>query len=150
MEESETKVSEAVFRTMLSDVNESMCHNVMTFTGNAQEDGKSLRKLIDFTIHIKGKASLPCYTTGLLSLHSLPEPGKQGNLDKKYNGKHHVGHAISRAITTMEDAGPTRRKILVGVTNLRKIQWFTVERSSEDQHHYRLFTYTKSAEICEV
>lgn len=42
------------------------------------------------------------------------------------------------------------KKSLVSVTNLRSIQWFAVQRASEDEQHYQLFKFFKSPEIAGV
>lgn len=124
--DSNFRILEAEFTKMLAKVKWTLCQQKMIFTGQEREE-LSQQKQLDYTIHINGKGCHPANITALLSLYSFPDPGKKSKKEK-YNGKAHVGHVIRRAITVLRSAGPSRSKILVGVTNLRSIQWYTVER----------------------
>lgn len=145
------RILEKEFIKMLERVNWDMCKQKMVFTGNAQEE-LSQQKQIDFSIHIKGRECLPCYVTALVSLHSIPDPGPKSK-QPKYNGKDPLGHAVRRATVVLHNAGPSRRKIILGLTNLRSIQWYTVGRGIDKDADCPMegpYVYTHSQELKEV
>lgn len=111
---------------MLNNVKWDKCSQKMSFTGYEKEE-LSNQKHLDYTIYVKDKARVLSNVTALLSLFSLPDPRKKSKKGK-YNGKAQVGHAIRQATTVLNSAGPSRSKIVVGVTNLRCVQWYTVEK----------------------
>ncbi|MCO5605348.1 hypothetical protein L7F22_059531 [Adiantum nelumboides] len=141
------RILEEKFNKMLQKVKWHQCKQEMVFTGHAREE-LSDQKQIDYTIYIKGKCHVASNVTGLVSLYSFPDPGKHSKRSK-YNCKAHVGHAIRRAISVLQSASPARKKIVVAVTNLRCIQWYTVERAwSEDAWDMRSpLVYSRSVEI---
>ncbi|KAI5069651.1 hypothetical protein GOP47_0015952 [Adiantum capillus-veneris] len=125
------RILEEKFNKMLKKVKWNQCKQEMVFTGHEREE-LSDQKQIDYTIYIKGKCHVASNVTALVSLYSFPDPGKRSKRPK-YNCKAHVGHAIRRAISVLQSAGPVRKRIAVAITNLRCIQWYTVERAwSED------------------
>lgn len=145
--DSKYRILEEDFNKMLEKVNWDMCLQKMSFTGHEREE-LSEQKQLDYTIYVKGKERLPSNVTAVLSLFSLPDPGKKSKKGK-YNCKAHVGHVLRRATTILNSAGPSRSKIVVGVTNLRCVQWYTVEKpgSEDDANPRGPYLYARTPEI---